>query len=742
MKKLLPCLVLCLMIQQSAAAQKNTEPDTTLEAVPIRETVVAANRSSQSRTAVAQQVTVLRQAAIQQANAQTTADLMTNAAGIFVQKSQQGGGSPVLRGFEANRVLLVVDGIRMNNAIYRAGHLQNIITLDNAALDRVEVLFGPASTVYGSDALGGAICFFTKKPKLAQREGERLFSGSAFARYGTVNQELTAHTDVSIGWKKLAVFGSYTVSDFGDLRMGANTGSREPFGERPFYVGHINGRDTLLTNVDPLVQRKSAYRQQDVVAKILWQPNERITHTGNAQFSNSSNIPRYDRLTDPDGQGLRNAEWYYGPQKRQFLAYHLNVEGAGWFDRLGLGLSWQDIEESRNQRRFDRPDLQRREENVKVYGLETEAQKNWTHHSLRVGLDGQFNRVNSTAREENIETGVIVPLDTRYPNGGSTMYNLAAFATHNWQGENNTRWSFSEGIRVGFSGLSAKFTNKTFFPFPFDDVTQNTPVWSASLGTVWRPVENWRLALNASSGFRVPNVDDLGKVFESQPGAVLVPNPDIKPEQSFNLDLNLTRHIAGRLHWENVLWVTALRDAIVTDFFQFNGEDSIVYDGTPSRVLASQNKDQARLWGFSSNLEADVSEKLAAYASLAYTYGRVVRSGPDQPLDHIPPFHGRAGLRFHSTRLNTECYMVFNSKKPIDQYSTSGEDNQRYAPADGMPGWYTVNLRVGYHFNTNLQLQAGIDNLLDRQYRYFASGINAPGRNFWVTLRASWETEM
>jgi hemoglobin/transferrin/lactoferrin receptor protein len=462
----------------------------------------------------------------------------------------------------------------------------------------------------------------------------------------------------------------------------------------------------------------------------------------NAQISNSSNVPRYDRLTDPEGQGLRNAEWYYGPQKRQLAAYHLNAEGAGWFDRLGLGLNVQNIEESRHQRRFGRPDLQHRIEKVAVAGLETEAQKNWTHHSLRVGLDGQFNSVRSTAREENIETKVIAPLDTRYPDGGSTMYNLAAFATHNWQARDDSRWSFSEGVRVGFSGLNAKFRDNAFFPFPFDEVTQNTPVWSGSLGAVWRPAQKWRLALNASSGFRVPNVDDLGKVFESQPGAVIVPNPDIKPEQTFNIDLNLTRHIAGRLHWENVVWATAMRNAIVTDFFRFNGEDSIVYDGTPSRVLANQNKDQARLWGFSSNLEADISEKLAAYASLAYTYGRILRNGPDQPLDHIPPFHGRAGLRFHNTRLNTECFMLFNGKKPIDQYSPSGEDNQRYAPPGGMPGWYTLNLRAGYRFNSTMNLQAGVDNLLDRQYRNFASGINAPGRNFWVTLRVSWDTEL
>ena len=79
----------------------------------------------------------------QQAN---TADILTQSGHVFVQKSQSGGGSPVIRGFEASRVLLMVDGVRLNNAIFRAGHLQNIITVDNMILDRVEVIYGPSST--------------------------------------------------------------------------------------------------------------------------------------------------------------------------------------------------------------------------------------------------------------------------------------------------------------------------------------------------------------------------------------------------------------------------------------------------------------------------------------------------------------------------------------------------------------------------------------------------------------------
>jgi len=738
MKKILLLLLMAAALESFA----QTVADTMLEVVPIRETVISANRASQARSAVAQQVKILTKNEIASLNAQTTADLIQNSGAAFVQKSQQGGGSPVLRGFEASRVLLVVDGVRLNNAIYRSGHLQNAITLDNAALERAEVIFGPASTVYGSDALGGAICFYTKNPVLTA-EGEPLkTSGNAFFRYGTVNEEKTAHADFSIGGPKWGSFTSFTFSDFGDLHMGEQEGSAPFFGRRDFYAERINGRDSLVRNNDPYVQKFSGYRQYDLLQKIVFRPNEHSTHTLNFQYSTSSDIPRYDRLTDlgSGGTGLRFAEWYYGPQDRLLAAYKLALNELGWFDSgLRITVSYQDIRESRHDRRFGNANRNNRLEQVDVWGLESEAQKNWRRQSLRVGLDGQFNGVQSTAFRENIETGATSPLDTRYPDGGSTMWTVAAFATHSWQHGSSDAWTFSEGLRIGYTGLNATFSNKDFFPFPYNEATQSSPVVSGSLGAVWNGAKGWRVALSAATGFRVPNVDDLGKVFDSQPGSLVVPNPDVKPEKTLNLDLNVTRSIYGRLRWENVLWGTVLRDAIVTDNFRFNGQDSILYNGEPSRVLANQNKRNASLFGFSSGLEADILETWAAYGSVSYTRGRIQQEeGDDLPLDHIPPVYGRIGMRWHTTRANVEIFSLFNGKKPIKDYFPNGEDNEQYAPADGMPAWWTLNLRGGFRFTKNLTLQAGVDNLLDVQYRAFASGINGPGRNFWVTIRAGW----
>ncbi len=734
-------IVLVVFVSAQTTTLAQSIVDTILKAVPLAETVISANRVSQARSAVAQQVAVISRAQIEQANAQTTADLLQNTGTVFVQKSQQGGGSPTIRGFEASRVLLVVDGVRMNNAIYRAGHLQNIMTMDNAALDRAEVLFGPASTVYGTDALGGAICFYTKNPTFAAAGAGLKTTGNAFLRYGTVNEEKTGHADISLAGGKLGALTSFTYNDFGDLRMGEQNGFGAFFGKRPFYAERINGKDSLLRNSDPYLQKSTGYRQYDLLEKIVFQPNSHLRHTLNVQFSNSSTIPRYDRLTDPGagGLGLASAEWYYGPQKRLLGAYTFALDQAGWFDGgLRATASYQDVEESRHSRGFGKNGLTSRVEKVKVLGLTVNALKNWGLQSLTLGLDGQYNDVNSTASSRNVKTGDVSPASTRYPDGGSQMSNLAAYATHRWQTATTSTWTFSEGLRVGYSSLSADFTDKTFFNFPFNSIKQQSPVISGHVGAVWNGRQGWRVAVNGSTGFRTPNVDDMTKVFDSQSGLLLVvPNPDLKPEKTLNVDFNVTRAISGRLRWENVLWMTALRDAIVTDLFQFNGQDSVIYDGKLTRVAASQNKRAANLWGLHTGLEADIYTDLAVYAAVDYTHGRVqgVNGEADRPLDHIPPVYGRLGFRWHTAKATVESFVLFNGQKKLADYNLEGEDNLQYARADGMPAWMTLNLRGGYRFSRNIGLQAGLENILDTQYRTFASGINGPGRNLFITLR-------
>lgn len=191
----------------------------TEKSVALNEAVVSASKFEEKAEDVAQPVQVIKAKELAFMNQQSTADVLQNSGGVMVQKSQLGGGSPIIRGFETNKVLMVIDGVRMNNAIYRGGHLQNVITVDNTMLDKLEIVYGPGSVVYGSDALGGVMHFYTKNPLLAD-DDKLLVKANAFTRYSSAYSEGTGHIDFSLGKKRFASLTSITYSNFSDLMQG------------------------------------------------------------------------------------------------------------------------------------------------------------------------------------------------------------------------------------------------------------------------------------------------------------------------------------------------------------------------------------------------------------------------------------------------------------------------------------------------------------------------------------------
>lgn len=731
-------LLICISFKVSFS-QSNDIDTMKSRSISLSEVVISVNRSEESKKQTAQQVNVLGQKEIENFQSPTTADLIAGSGSAFVQKSQLGGGSITLRGFEANRNVLMIDGVRMNNLIYRAGHLQNILTTDNNSLERVEILYGPSSTMYGSDALGGVIHLYTKKPVLSVNDQNDTIKINAFSRYGSSANEFTNHLDFNFGVKKFASLTSATYSTFDDLRGGEN---RNPFyhtsyGERLFYVERIAGQDSMIRNNDKSLQVQSGYSQIDLMQKFLFQPGTRTTHSINVQYSNSTDVPRYDRLTEFAGGGLKYAEWYYGPQTRLLTAYDLIYKNTdGKVQNIHLGLNFQDVTESRHSRRFRNDNLSHRNEHVNVYGINLDLQRIVKNHSIRFGLDGQFNTLKSTATNENISTGEIKSLDTRYPDGNNTMFNAALYISHTWN--INDHLILVDGLRGGFSSLHSEISDSSFFHLPFNVADQNNPVLSGSVGIINNTSNDWKFSLLFSTGFRVPNMDDLSKVFESSSGTLIVPNSDLKPEKTLNSELGISKLFANKTVLENSIYYTSFFDAIVTDKFTFNGADSVLYDGTMSQVFANQNKQKAFIYGFSSNLKSQLSDKVRLLFGLTYTYGRILTDTLDYPLDHIPPIISRLALAYSSGKIFSEFSINFNGSKNIKDYYLNGEDNEQYATSEGMPAWLIFNLRASYKIHQWVFVNAGIENILDTQYRTFASGINSSGRNIYVSLKVSY----
>ena len=712
----------------------------------LQDVVIYANKFPTLSKNIVQRVVALTDKVLlqQQAN---TADILTASGQVFVQKSQAGGGSPVVRGFEASRVLLMVDGVRMNSAIFRAGHLQNIITVDNMILDRVEIIYGPSSTLYGSDALGGVVNLFTKQPQLfksniASKKAAWNVDGNLVYRYGNGQNEQRQHIDINIANNKWAYLTSFTNSSFGDIRQGNKRSSTYPdFGKRFFYVARENNIDVVKDNSAFVnIQKLSGYNQTDLLQKLMYQPNENTTHILNVQISNSSNINRYDRLTETSKGLPVYSEWYYGPQVRNMIGYKLTKSQLnGYFQKLTTNVNYQHLEESRMSRRFKSNDKEYRFEAVDMVGLNMDLLHQGKSGTLNIGVESYYNNVGSTAYSNNIASNVRSSIATRYSDGPTNMANYALYAQHTQFLKGN--WVLNTGLRLNSVQLNANFKDTALMHFPFTDANQDNTAITGNIGMAYNGADGLRVSFGASSGFRAPNVDDLTKVFDTRTGYVVVPNKDLKPEYTYNTELNVSKTTSTYSIGAS-LFYTWFKNALVVDKFKWNNASSILYQGIMSDVYATQNKAKAIVYGFNVNGSANLTPNIILAATYTYTKGNYTNQKPiglntALPLDHIPPSYGRIGLKQELKKFSAEIFTVFNGWKRIEDYNLNGEDNEIYATKEGMPAWQIWNINTSYQPTKKLNLSFQIENIADLNYRYFASGISALGRNYVVQARYS-----
>lgn len=702
----------------------------------FNEVVISANKWEQEEESVSQQIMTVNRKTIQFDNPQTSADLLANSGQVFVQKSQLGGGSPMIRGFAANSVLLVVDGVRMNNAIFRSGNLQNVINIDPNALESSEVIFGPGSVIYGSDALGGVMDFHTIEPKWSSDNMTDL-SANAMTRYSTAANERTGHIDVSVGQKKFTFFHSSSFTAFDDLRAGSKrSGGYEGEFEREFYVQRINGQDQLVRNNDINVQKFSGYDLFNTISKAKYRlsPNTDISY--GFYYSTTSDIPRYDNLTETlvsDTDSLAAAEWYYGPQKWQMHNLKLNFyESNMLFDQARVTLAYQKFEESRNDRNFGDDRLRTRTEMVDMYSVAVDFDKEFRRSNLYYGVDFYHNDIESDAFRKNIETGEISETGSRYPDGGSDYTSFAVYGSYVNKLTNQV--TFNSGLRFNSISLTGKTTDAQAIASNTSEIDLQNSALNGSLGLAINLNETNKISYNVSTGFRSPNVDDVGKLFDVG-NSLVVPNPDLKPEYSLSYELAYQRK-SDRMLFKMVAFHSRLFDAIVDGAFTLNGSNTANIDGETLDVFAKVNTGDAEIYGGSLNFTAEVADNWALSKTISYTGGRDLTN--DDPLRHTTPIFGKASITFQEKKIRSEFYIEYNSDRDRSEIPSAEIDRKPYLYTDsGSPGWYTLNLKSSYQISESVNVNAGVENILDKHYRPYSSGISAPGRNFIFAVRAS-----
>ncbi len=711
------------------SAQTDSTEDKTLEGV-----VISVNKWEQKLNEVPNKIVKINKYDILRNNPQTSADLLGQSGTVFIQKSQLGGGSPMIRGFATNRVLLVVDGVRMNNAIYRSGNLQNVISIDALSTETAEVIFGPGSLIYGSDAIGGVMDFHSLQPKLSN-EKKMLVKGSVLGRYSSANKEKTGHADINLGWKKWSLLSSFSYSKFEDLKMGKNGGQNSYL--RPEYVQRINNKDSIVQNSDPRVQRFSGYDQINFLQKLRFKPNEHWDLQYSYTHAKTGDAPRYDRLIQYRNGLLRFAEWYYGPMIWNMHALHiLHSKKTSLYDDARLTVALQNYEESRIDRTRNNNNRNKQTETVDAISVNMDATKSIGKGNLFYGIEYVHNKVGSFGQRTNISNGAITPIVTRYPNG-STWNTAAAYASYKINIQ--PKLTLTTGLRYSYNTLDATF-DTTFIKFPYLQAELRDGALTGNAGLVFRPDEGWQLNGNISTGYRMPNIDDIGKLFESTPGNVTVPNPELKPEYAWNFEAGIIKKSAGRYYVELNLFHTILDNAIVRRPFTFNGQDSIIFSGVKSRVEALQNVAKATVNGIQFNAEVFFARNFSFQTYANWISGKETDDTKNEqvPLRHAPPFYGSSHLKYKLKKLTAE----YNSQVKNEDLAPSEKAKTDIYAKDAAgkpysPGWYTLNLRASYQLVKNLLVTAGCENMTNQRYRPYSSGIVAAGTNFIISLRAS-----
>lgn len=702
----------------------------------MKEFIVAAARGSGAAENMPVHISKINRKEVAFQNPQTAADMLETSGDVFIQKSQQGGGSPMIRGFAANRLLYAVDGIRMNTAIFRSGNLQNVISLDALAMEEAEVIFGPGSIMYGSDAIGGVMSFKTLTPQFSASDTP-LVSGNAVTRYSSANHEKTGHVDLNLGFKKWAFVTSATFTDYDDLRMGKH-GPDEYL--RNEFVRRIDGEDRAIQNDDPRVQNPSGYSQLNLMQKVRFRPDENWDFEYGFHYSETSEYGRYDRLTERRNGELRAAEWQYGPQK--WIMNNLNITHYGnnkLYDRMTVRLAHQLFEESRIDRIFDNPWRRKRAEEVDAYSANADFSKSLSkRNNLHYGIEAVHNEVRSAGTRENINSGEIESAAPRYPRSSWGSY--ALYVTNQFKA--TEKFTLHAGTRYNQYLLNSQFSDE-FYDFPFSESRINQGAVTGSIGFTYKPDDKTLITGNASTAFRAPNVDDAGKVFDSEPGAVVIPNPDLSAEYAYNIDLGITKMLGEHVKIDVTGYYTWLENALVRRDYTVNGSDSIMYDGELSRVQAVQNAAQATVYGVQAGIDIKLPANFKLHSKYNYQKGEEeTDNGELSPSRHTAPWFGVTRLTYSVRKLDLQAYAMYSGAVPFENmpvteipktymYATDSDGNPH------SPSWYTLNFKAMYQIGNHLTVSGGVENITNERYRPFASGIAAPGRNYIISLRGS-----
>ena len=654
----------------------------------IEEIQVTATRRPVARSDVASAVTVIDSTEIRGLKLAT--DALAARPGVFLQQTTPGQGAAIIRGLKGSEILHMVDGLRMNNAIFRNAPTQYLALISPGSVERIEILRGSPASLYGSDAVGGVLQVVNRMPEFDQRElGRRAQLGAAF---DTAEGQRSINAAFDVGNDRVAALFSADYLDTDDRRIGG--------GER----------------VGP-----SGYSARSFRAAVTFNSDENSSWLVDAQYGRQPKTPRVDELVPGFGQtDAASDEFFFAPNERSFL--HLrHTRANGWFGadwRIDAG--WQQIVDDRINRDAGATARRLEDNRSDLFGIAVTANGDFDRGSWIAGVEIYHDEVSSRRVEEDLDTGATTNVQSRFPDG-STVDQAAIFANADYQ--LGARSSLSGGLR--FSSVRVDLTG-TPLSLPFSVDPEDI---SADLGWRYELTNCTQLVANVSYGFRAPNVFDLGTLGERPGNRFNLPNVDLESERITQMDAGI-RHRGDRFSVEAVLWRLEYSDRIVS---------VLTGEVTPGGrdVVQTRNRASASLYGLEAFAQLAVSEAASVELLLNYTRGEQDDAlGMAEPADRVPPLNGRLSLRYAITDdWQIEPFAVFAGNQ--DRLSARDLQDPRIDP-QGTDSWATANVRATWSPDDRWFVRLSALNVLDERYRVHGSGIDAPGRNLKVDVNYRW----
>lgn len=619
-----------------------------------------------------------------------TTDALSSSVGIYLQQTTPGQGAAIIRGLKGSAILHLVDGMPLNNAIFRSAPTPYLALVPTTAVERIEVIRGTPASLYGSQAVGGVIQVVSRVPEF-DSENAQILRDVALS-FDTAELQKSVKGILDVGNKRLAASLSGEYLTTGDRRTGG--GSR----------------------VSP-----SGYTSKAARFVVSAEPSDSKSWLFDLQFVGQAKTPRIDELVPGFGQTEpSSSEFFFAPNQRLFTHVQHKTSDA----LLGLDwrfdAAWQRIDDDRITRDFEVPTRKYESNRSDLYALSINATGETSTSSWIVGTDLQTDEVRSARREEDISSLVSVAVQSRFPSG-SRIDQAAVFGNIDWS--ISGRHHLSGGLRLTDVQIDVPTTSANAA------ATLGTQRFSGDLGWNFSLSDTWQLVANAGFGFRAPNISDLGTLGNRPGNRFNIPNTDLREEHVQQFDIGIRQH-AETIRFELMVYTLRFDDRITS---VLTGD--VTSDGRD--VVQSVNAAESSIHGAEAGIDVEISDNIRAHAVLNYTWGReTVGSEAPQPADRIPPLSGEFGLQID---LNTQWALGSCLRVSGEQDRLSDRDirDVRINP-EGTAGWAILGTKASWRPNHTWKIDLVADNLLDKRYRVHGSGIDAPGRNFSIMVHTTW----